>query len=190
LAGERVDLVFDGRVMGGQCNPIYRRRGRTVNCLDLAAARTVPAATPTGPGAIVGAWLTAGRHTGIWLGAAFGAVVTVFGGFAPLVFIGAVVGAVVGGIAGIAIGSAKGVVLALLAATSLFGSSARHATRTATAAAVITTAIGGLTVQLTLLGNPPNIVVYAPATMGVLAAAALSRRLPPGQTPPRQRHQE
>jgi hypothetical protein len=122
---------------------------------------------------------------GLWLGATFGGAVTVIGGFGSLLATGAVVGAAVGALCGAAVGLANGLVLAWLATTQLFAATARHPARTATAVAVLTTVATGLAVPLTLFASSPSVglraaFVYVPVTIAALAAAALSRRLPPG----------
>jgi hypothetical protein len=135
---------------------------------------------------IVGAWVNAGRRVGLYLGAAFGGTVTVIGGIGEFVILGTLVGAALGALFGLVLGAANGLVLAWLAKTRLLLNTAGHRARTATVVAVLTTAVTGLGLPLAIYRALPThgagiALFYAPLTMGVVIAAALSRRLPPGQ---------
>jgi hypothetical protein len=104
--------------------------------------------------------------------------------------IGAQVGGAIGLVSGSVVGTANGVVLSALDRTDLFrhGSARRVAVVTG-----IVVAVTGLAVQFALFGRLPGrapriALVYVPTFVGVIAAAILSRRLPPASRSMRDRY--
>jgi len=152
----------------------------TAFCQDRRAEPSPATRAP-----VVAASAGAGWRAGVCLGAAFGASVLLFTGFAPVAILGAVVGGVLGGPSGLVVGVLNGVVLQGLADTAVLHPGAPNLTGRATTIAVLTTGTAVFAARLVLLGwlsGGPGLfsLAYLPVTAAsALVAAALGRRLPP-----------
>jgi hypothetical protein len=117
------------------------------------------------------------------MGAIVGAAVALFGGLWVVAYLGVLVGGVVGTIVGLVVGGANGIALSLLKASRAWNvpqdQRARRAAWTVATCTVLTVVGLQLLLFRSVTAHNEVVLLDLPTLVGAVAAARLTRRLPP-----------